>query len=304
MKKFIRFLGGITIFWGILFLISAIYAIIVSLFTSEIKDLLIFLISMLFMAAGSVGLIRLGCQLYRKSGNQAKTVIPTSSQSKPTPPAPRQLTAEERKRQKRDAEERQRQWEEYVERRKKERAEFLEPWQGTDPADAEHIELWEDALEKDCAMSRHYVCRGQNDAGLDGTHDDTDADWFFLHQNSDLKKTIQLYAQIDTYRKACEVHDRRVRHTENRILWSLMEISHDRRILLLPSETLFAALGEDEDACIALCRKHDLMVMRYEKNNQYYNYVDGKNYVVYVGATFAGSADDAATYGALYLGTV
>lgn len=295
MKKIFRFLSGMSMFFGVLFVLSGIYSTIMSFFSDEIGNLPLFLFAMLFMVAVGVGLIYLGYRLFLRSGNKTKAVTPET-------PAPLKPTADEHKRQEFDAEECKRQWKEAEEERKRARAEYLKPWQGIDPAYVENIKLWEDSLEKDCALSIHYIFRGQGDDGLDGTYDYTGVDWFLLHINSDLKKVIQLYAQIDTYRKSCEAGNHRTSPTENRILRSLMSFYRDQRVFLLPSEEQFEALGEDKESCMTLCREHGLMIMRSEGNCRYYNYVNGINYTVYVGATFPGSADDAATYGALYLG--
>ena len=304
MKRIFRIFGGISMFLGTLFLICGICSVISSLFSDEVENRLIFMVSMLLMAAIGIGLLYLGYRPYRKPCSKTETVPSVLLRPKPTPHKPRQLTSEERKRQELDQEERKRQWKEAEEQRKKARAEFLKPWQGIDPADAEHVKQWEDALEGDCAMSRHYIFRGRGDAGLDGTRDYTGVDWFLLHRTSNLKKAIQLYAQIDTYRKVCEAHGCYAVRTENRTLGSLMNHSYDQRLLILSSEEQFAALGEETETCMALCREHSLNIVWSEENHQYYDYVSGKTFEVYVGSTFAGSADDAATYGALYLDVV
>lgn len=177
---------------------------------------------------------------------------------------------------------------------------FLEPWSGTDPDGAEHMAQWELALAGDCAMTTHYVVSGRGDEGLDGTHDGTGVDWFFLRAGSDLEKAIRLYAEIDTYRKACEAHGVHPKDTENKTLYWLLGNRHDRRFLLV-SASQFHALGEQTEPCLALCREHDLHVVNARAGDRYYDYLSGVTYAVAVGATFPGSADDAATYGELCL---
>ena len=304
MKRIFRILGGISMVFGTLFLICGIYSILRSFFSNDIENRLIFVVSMLAMAAIGGGLLYLGYQPYRQSRGKTETVTSGLSHQKPTPPKSSKLTSEEIKRQELEQEERTRRWKEAEEERKNARAEFLKPWQEVDPADIENIKQWEAALEGDCAMSIHYVVRGQGDDGLDGTHDDTGVNWFFLHGTSNLKKAIHLYAQIDTYRKSCEAHGRYAARTENKTLYWLMNHYYDQRLLILSSEEQFAELGEETEACMTLCREHDLNIVWAEGNNQYYDYVSGRTFEVYVASTFAGSADDAATYGSLGLRTV
>lgn len=189
--------------------------------------------------------------------------------------------------------------EELAEIRKKMRMKFLEPWIGFDPDEAEHIAQWETALEGNCAMERFCLVGGQGDEGLDGTYDRTETDWFRLSPDSDLEKVIHMYAQIDTYRKACEAHGVHVKHTGNRTLYWLMMYYYDSRFFII-SVAQFAALGEKAEPCLTLCREHDLHIVT-SRPEGYQDYVSGKTYEVYVGAEFPGSADDAATYGELWL---
>ena len=304
MKRIFRILGGISMFLGTLFLICGVCSIFGSFFSDELENRLIFMLSMLVMAVSGIGLVYLGYQPYRKPRDKSKAVASVLSHPEPAPPKPNKPTPEEINRQKLEQEESVRRWKEAEEQRKKARAELLKPWREIDPDDAEHIKQWEDALEGDCAMSKHHVVSGQGDDGLDGTHDDTGVDWFFLHHTSDLKKAIQMYAQIDTYRKSCEAHGCCAAHTENTTLYWLMNHYYDQRFLILSSEEQFEALGEDVEACMALCREHNLNILRSEGNHRFYDYVSGKTFAVYVVSTFPGSADDAATYGSLGLCTV
>ena len=77
--------------------------------------------------------------------------------------------------------------------------------------------------------------------------------------------------------------------------------NHDRRFLLISSQEKFDALGENRERCIALCAEHDLHIVTGLPGDRYKDHVSGSIYEVYVSGPFPGSADDAATYGALAL---
>ena len=216
--------------------------------------------------------------------------------------APRNEQVEE---QKNELEERLKKWREEMEQLKlqqqRQREEMLEKWKKIDPAETEHISQWEALLEGDYALSKHYVVSGYGDEEVDNTHDGTKADWFWLHASGNLEKTIEMYAQINTYRKACEAHGIYAQHTNNSVLYRLMNRYYDQRFLLLSSEEQFTALGEKKEHCIALCREHDLHVVSGRPKHCFEDYASGNIYQVYVAGTFSGSADDAATFGELDL---
>lgn len=186
----------------------------------------------------------------------------------------------------------------------RQREEMLKKWKEIDPAESEHISLWEALLERDCAMSKHYVVSGCGDEDVDDTHDGTNVDWFWLHASGNLEKTIEMYAQINIYRKACEAHGIYAQNTNNSVLYWLMNRYYDQRFLILSSEEQFAALGEKKEYCMALCREHDLHIVSGLPEHRFEDYVSGNIYQVYVAGTFSGSADDAATFGDLALRVV
>lgn len=300
MKRLKQILGGTLIFFGVCYVFSEISLIPSVLFSADSAGRrLSGLTSCLLFALFGAALFYLGCRLVFPGKPTGKTAAPSAAKQ-PTPRKTRKELREEKERRK----QLQAAWEEEQLKRQNARMEFLRPWKDIDPATAEHIPQWEAALEGSCAMSRYYITRGLDDEYLDGSRDDTGIGWFFLHCDSDLKQTIELYAQIDTYRKACEAHGLNTAHTENHVLRELMGRRFDRRFLILGSEEQFPTLGENTEACLALCRKHDLHLVRSEANYRYYDHVNDTTYEVYVGATFPGSADDAATYGALCLRAV
>lgn len=168
---------------------------------------------------------------------------------------------------------------------------------------AEHIGQWETALAGDCAMDMHYVVSGRGDEKVDDTEDYTKVDWFQLDSCSDLGRTVELYAQIDDYRKACEAHGVNPAHTGSSVLYWLMRSYYGQRFLIC-SEAQLTALGENAEQSLSLCRVHELHLVRSLPEHRFYDYVSGDTYEIYVGSTFMGGADDAATHGALYLQVV
>ena len=288
MEKVKRGVGGICLVFGALLTVSCLVAVGVILTGEGIDHRLLSAAFALGCAAISMGIFCLGYRL-RHPKNKAQRPAPPAGKPPVRPPAPKKLSPQEQARRR-----------EEQEARKRARMQFLEPWSGTDPDGAEHMAQWELALAGDCAMTTHYVVSGRGDEGLDGTHDGTGVDWFFLRAGSDLEKAIRLYAQIDTYRKACEAHGVHPKDTENKTLYWLLGNRHDRRFLLV-SASQFHALGEQTEPCLALCREHDLHVVNARAGDRYYDYLSGVTYAVVVGATFPGSADDAATYGELCL---
>ena len=299
MEKVKRGVGGICLVFGALLTVSCLVAVGVILTGEGIDDRLLSAAFALGCAVISMGIFCLG---YRLRHPKDKTQRPAPPAGKPPvrPPAPKKPSPQEQARRREEQEAREKLWREQQEARKRARMQFLEPWSGTDPDGAEHMAQWELALAGDCAMTTHYVVSGQGDEGLDGTHDGTGVDWFFLRAGSDLEKAVRLYAEIDTYRKACEAHGVHPKDTENKTLYWLLRNRHDRRFLLV-SASQFHALGELTEPCLALCREHDLHVVNARAGDRYYDYVSGVTYEVVVGATFPGSADDAATYGELCL---
>lgn len=298
MEKVKRAVGVICLIFGALLTVSCLVTVGVVLTGEGIEDRLLSAAFALVCALISVGIFCLG---YRLRHPKDKTRRPAPTGKPPVqPPAPKKPTPGEQARRREEQEAREKLWREQQEAQKKARMQFLEPWSSIDPDEAEHMAQWELALSGDCAMTTWYVISGQGDEGLDGTHDGTGVDWFSLRAGSDLEKAIRLYAEIDTYRKACEAHGVNPNGTENKTLYWLRGNRHDRRFLLV-SEGQFDALGEQTEPCLALCREHDLHVVNPRPGDRYYDYVSGVTYEVVVGATFPGSADDAATYGELCL---
>lgn len=299
MEKVKRAVGVICLIFGALLTVSCLVTVGVVLTGEGIDDRLLSAAFALVCALIGVGIFWLG---YRLRHPKDKTRRPAPPDRKPPvqPPAPKKPSPGEQARRREEQEAREKLWREQQEARKKARMQFLEPWSGIDPDEAEHMAQWELALAGECAMTTWYVFSGQGDEGLDGTHDGTGVDWFSLSAGSDLEKAVRLYAEIDTYRKACEAHGVNPNGTENKTLYWLRGNRHDRRFLLV-SEGQFDALGEQTEPCLALCRKHDLHVVTPRPGDRYYDYVSGVTYEVVVGATFPGSADDAATYGELCL---
>lgn len=298
MEKVKRAVGVICLIFGALLTVSCLVTVGVILTGERIDHRLLSAAFALVCALIGIGIFCLG---YRLRHPKDKTRRPPPAGKPPVqPPAPKKPTPGEQARRREEQEAREKLWREQQEAQKKARMQFLEPWSSIDPDEAEHMAQWELALSGDCAMTTWYVISGQGDEGLDGTHDGTGVDWFSLRAGSDLEKAIRLYAEIDTYRKACEAHGVNPNGTENKTLYWLRGNRHDRRFLLV-SEGQFDALGEQTEPCLALCREHDLHVVNPRPGDRYYDYVSGVTYEVVVGATFPGSADDAATYGELCL---
>ncbi len=309
MKKIKAFFGGVLIFFGVIFVLGGLSTIWVTLTTKEEWELRLTLavFGLLYTFLG-LGIMYWGYRL-----RNPKVETPSIPQAKPTAAKPSynppKLSPEEEKRQRKEREEwerkrreRQEKWEkvlrEMAEKRKIIRMQFLEAWSDIDPDEAEHISQWEAALEGDCALTTYYMIGGRDDEGLDGTHDSTGVDWFILCPDSDLEKVIEMYAQIDNYRKACEAHKVYAKDTESKVLYRLMNEYYDSRFFII-SKKQFDTLGENTERCMALCREHDLHLAESLPGCRYKDYVSGKTYEIYVGETFPGSADDAATYGSL-----
>lgn len=299
MEKVKRAVGVICLIFGALLTVSCLVTVGVILTGEGIEDRLLSAAFALVCALIGIGIFCLGYRL-RHPKNKTRRPAPPSGKPAVQPPAPKKPSPGEQARRREEQEAREKLWREQQEAQKKARMQFLEPWSGIDPDEAEHMAQWELALAGDCAMTTWYVISGQGDEGLDGTRDGTGVDWFSLSAGSDLEKAVRLYAEIDTYRKACEAHGVNPNGTENKTLYWLRGNWHDRRFLLV-SEDQFDALGEQTEPCLALCREHDLHLVNPRPGDRYYDYVSGVTYEVVVGATFPGSADDAATYGELCL---
>lgn len=299
MKKVFRVFGGFLMFFGVCFALSGLVTLPEVLLEGNVQ-LLIYML--LFVVLG-IGLFCLGYRL-GWGGGDAVQKKQASFQPPPKKVHPPSLPKEKSE----ELQELLKKWREEMEQerlqRKMQREKLLEKWREIDPAEVEHIHQWEGALEEECAMSVHYVIGGCGDEGLDGTRDGTDVDWFYLRPGSNLEKAIELYAQINTYRKACEAHDIYAGRTENKVLYRMMNYYHDQRFLILSSEDQFTSLGENTQRCLELCREHDLHVVSGQPGHRFEDHVTGNIYEVYVGATFPGSADDAATYGELCLRVV
>lgn len=299
MEKVKRAVGVICLIFGALLTVSCLVTVGVVLTGEGIDDRLLSAAFALVCALIGIGIFCLGYRL-RHPKDKTRRPVPPSGKPPVQPPAPKKPSPGEQARRREEQEAREKLWREQQEAQKKARMKFLEPWSGIDPDEAEHMAQWELALAGDCAMTTWYVISGRGDEGLDGTQDGTGVDWFALSAGSELEKAIRLYAEIDTYRKACEAHGVHPNGTENKTLYWLRGNRHDRRFLLV-SEGQFDALGEQTEPCLALCRAHDLHVVTPRPGDRYYDYVSGVTYEVVVGATFPGSADDAATYGELCL---
>ena len=191
-------------------------------------------------------------------------------------------------------------WREQAEAMKRARMEALAPRKDTGPEEAEHIARWESALAGDCAIKGYDLERAVDDEGLDELSNNTGADWFSLGMGSDLAKVVRLYAEVDTYRKACEVHGVKPKHTEDGILCWLMWFAHDIHFLIVTRED-FLSLGAEREQCLALCREHELHLVLPQSGGVFLDLDSGRRWNVYITETYPGSADDAATYGRLAL---
>ncbi len=199
--------------------------------------------------------------------------------------------------------ERKKEWESIWRKHRKQEDESSirpESWSDAAPNETEHIAQWETALEGDCAMEWFVMEHGRDDQGMDENRDYTGVDWFSLHPDSNLEKAIELYAQINTYRKACEAHGVCTKNTKNETLNLLMWNRRSNRFLLI-SPGQFDALGKNTEHCLSLCRKHNLRIGEALPDYRYYDHVSGKTFEVYVASEGYGSVDDAATYGYLEL---
>lgn len=58
-------------------------------------------------------------------------------------------------------------------------------------------------------------------------------------------------------------------------------------------------LGDRKEEIFEKCREHRIRLVLETAPQQYFDYISGNTYELYVGATWPGSADDAATYGSL-----
>ena len=293
--KVLLVLGGLLTFEGVVGLGVA--------FTHGGENRAEVLLIMFLCALMGVGLLWLASVLLRRPGTAEQSAAPAPKAPKPKKPET-QPQKDLKKQLEEERRQREAQWKAEQELRRKQRLELLQPWSHLQPEDTEHIPQWIEALDGECKMARHYLWRGAGDEGLDGVHDYTGTDWFWLHPESELEKAIDLYAQLDTHRKVCEVHDVYPRHTDHRELNALLNRNHDRRFLLISSQEEFDALGENRERCIALCAEHDLHIVTDLPGHRYKDHISGNIYEIYVSGTFPGSADDAATYGALGLRAV
>lgn len=300
MEKFKRFCGKVLLVLGGFLTFEGVVGLGVALVTRDVENRAEVLLIMFLCALMGIGFLRLASVLLRRPGTAERSAAPAPKAPKPKKPET-QPQKDLKKQLEKERRQREAQWKAEQELRRKQRLELLQPWSHLQPEDTEHIPQWIEALDGPCKMERHYLWHGKGDEGLDGVHDYTGTDWFWLHPESDLEKTIDLYAQLDTHRKVCEVHDVYPRHTDHHELNALLNRYYDRRFLIISSQEKFDALGENRERCIALCAEHDLHIVTGLPGHRYKDHVSGNIYEIYVSGTFPGSADDAATYGALAL---
>ena len=191
-------------------------------------------------------------------------------------------------------------WREQAEAMKRARMEALAPRKDTGPEEAEHIARWESALAGDCAIKGYDLERAVDAEGLDELFNNTGADWYSLGMGSDLAKVVRLYAEVDTYRKACEVHRVKPKRAEDIILCWLMWFAHDIHFLIVTQQD-FLSLGAEREQCLALCREHELHLVLPQSGGVFLDLDSGRRWNVFIAETYPGSVDDAATYGSLAL---
>ena len=335
MKKVKRILETILLIFGGFFLFSGLCLVWVALTTGGVKDRVMSMFAGLLSAVLGVGILYSGYQLRLRRlkekererqeewENRRKAELAEAEAAwkrrleEENAERKRRLEAEteeekaarqeaEAARQRRLEEEkaaRERCQEAMIEEARKKREKLLETFKDTDPDEAKHIAEWETALESDCAL-KGTIPDALHDGGLDGCDNATRVDWYRLGPDSNLEKTIEMYAQINNYRMACELRDLHVdswKETENRDLRSLLNQHCCDGVFLIVSAEQLHALGENTERCQALCREHNLHLVEALSTYSYMDHVSGKTYEVYVGDIYPGMADDAATYGVLYM---
>lgn len=302
MKKAKRIIGMVLLIVGGFGFLTGLISLWAVLTTRDVDYRLASAVMVLIYVLFNAGIFTLGWRLRHPRGKARDPEQERPAPAKPVydPPRPRKLTAEEKQRQAEEKAERERLWREQAEAMKKARREALAPWKDIDPEEAEHIARWESALALDCAIECCYLSTLVDDQGLDGLYDHTGADWFILGKDSDLAKVVRLYAEVDSYRKACEVHGVNPKHTENGTLYRLMQFYYELRFLIVTKES-FLKMGEDTAQCLALCREHKLHLVHSQSGENYLDLDSGRLWNVYIAGEFPGSADDAATYGSLGL---
>lgn len=302
MKKARRIIGMVLLIVGSFLTVADLIALWAVLTVRDVDYRLGSAVMALIFILFSAGLFTLGWRLRHPRTKASDPAQKRPAPAKPVydPPEARKPSAEEKSRQEEEEAQRQRLWRELVEVMKRARMEALAPRKDTDPEEAEHIVRWESALAGDCAIERFYLIRAVDDEGLDGLSDNTGADWFSLGVDSDLAKVVRLYAEVDTYRKACEVHGVNPKHTEDHTLYGLMRFSYDIRFLIVTRQD-FLSLGAEREQCLALCREHELHLVLPQSGGDFLDLDSGRIWNVYIAVTYPGSTDDAATYGSLAL---
>ena len=302
MKKAKRIIGMVLLIVGGFLTVANLIALWAVLTVRDVDYRLGSAVMVLIFILFSVGVFTLGWRLRHPRNKASDPAQERPAPAKPVyaPPKPRKLTAEEKQRQAEEKAQRQRLWREQAEAMKRARMEALAPWKDIDPEEAEHVARWESALAGDCAIERDYLVSAVDNQGLDGLYDHTGADWFILCMDSDLAKVVRLYAEVDTYRKACEVHGVNPKHTEDHTLYGLMWFTYDIRFLIVTRQD-FLSLGAEREQCLALCREHDLHLVLPQSGGVFLDLDSGRRWNVYIAGTYPGSADDAATYGSLSL---
>lgn len=302
MKKAKRIIGMVLLIVGGFLTLADLIALWAVLTVRDVDYRLASAVMVLIFILFSAGLFMLGWRLRHPRNKASDPAQKRPAPAKPVydPPEARKPSAEEKSRQEEEEAQRQRLWRELVEVMKRAHMEALAPRKDTDPEEAEHIARWESALAGDCAIECFYLSRAVDDEGLDGLSNDTGADWFSLGVDSDLAKVVRLYAEVDTYRKACEVHGVSPKHTEDHTLYWLMRFTYDIRFLIVTRQD-FLSLGAEREQCLALCREHELHLVLPQSGGNFLDLDSGRLWNVYISGEYAGSADDAATYGSLAL---
>lgn len=176
----------------------------------------------------------------------------------------------------------------------------------------DHIDEWIRLLNGACTIDRvfwnngasgyvdgHYYCGPYPD----GCEDYTNSTWLQLGKTADLTTAIDLFDQIHTYISACKAQNNEPQEVSDKRLFSLflnMSWKDDSFLIVSPKQwDTFSKKKHVKE--IDTCRKNKLHLVIAQEDYQYYDFVSGNTYQIYIKDEWYGAVDCAATYGVLGL---
>ena len=134
-----------------------------------------------------------------------------------------------------------------------------------------------------CAHAMEFFPTFGKQGYTDGVDDETGADWLWLNPGEDPLQAVKDYAVLKAY------------------YTSAFPFHHDRMVLILNDEKELELPQSQLQELYALCDEHNILLAVIKTSRRFVDPRTGENWLLVDGPTYPGSADDAATYGTLFL---